>query len=464
MAFRRLLQRFKPVALPPSRSLHARESAIQKRARVQMEETIEQFKKEDFSGIRAQLPLGLRAILPELVLRKGWKIIQLFAGPIVSTGTPTVSEGWFTNTASMSIQFRRMKMTMAMQMTKSGTVVGLRFLPSSLAALGLRGSKSLWQRPTYDSPELYEEVQINLGRRYNAVGGTLTLPRAAHKSPCVILLSGSGPCDQDSTLQAAKPFKDIACGLATHGIAVLRFDKVTFVHGKMIAKKTDFTLTDEYCEHAAAAIEKALQHPQISSSEIFLAGHSLGATVTPKLSKSITSIKGFILLAPPAGAMYWSAVRQLEYLSHLESGRAEKLEDKGLEELRQAAMLADSPDLSESTPADQLPFGIGAHYWLDSRNFRPVVTTRETNKPVLILQGERDYQVTMLDDYSLWEASLRGMDNVQMRSYENLNHLFMSCHNPSTSSDYEKPCNVEYSVIEDIASWVQSNKGCAGDP
>lgn len=428
-----------------------------------MEETIEQFKRGDFSRIRAQLPLGVRAILPELVLRKAWKIIQLFAGPIVSTGTPTVSEGWFTTTASMPIQFRRMKMTMAIQMTKSGAVVGLQFLPSSLAALGLRGSKSLWQRPKYDSPELYEEVQINLGRRHNAVGGTLTLPRTARKSPCVILLSGSGPCDRDSTLQAAKPFKDIACGLAKQGIAVLRFDKVTFAHGKKIARKTDFTLTDEYCEHVTAAVGKALQHPQISSSDIFLAGHSLGATVAPKLSTSITSIRGFILLAPPAGATYWSAVRQLEYLSQLESGRAEELEDEGLEELRQAAILADSPDLSESTPANQLPFGIGAPYWLDARNFKPVATTQEAHKPVLILQGERDYQVTMLDDYTKWEAALRGMDNVRMRSYENLNHLFMSCHNPSTSADYEKPCNVEYSVIQDIAGWVQRNKGYDGD-
>jgi hypothetical protein len=119
-----------------------------KSVRVQKEETIEQFNREDFSGIRMQLPLVLRAILPESVLRKAWKTIRLFAGPIVSIGTPTVSEGWFTNTASMPIQFKRMKMTMAIQITKSGTVVGLRFLPSSLAALGCKGSKSLWQRPT----------------------------------------------------------------------------------------------------------------------------------------------------------------------------------------------------------------------------------------------------------------------------------------------------------------------------
>jgi hypothetical protein len=72
------------------------------------------------------------------------------------------------------------------------------------------------------------------------------LPRTAHKFPYVILLSGSGPCDRDLTLQAAKPFKDIACRLAKQGIAVLRFDKVTFVHGKKIAGKTDFTLTDNY--------------------------------------------------------------------------------------------------------------------------------------------------------------------------------------------------------------------------
>jgi uncharacterized protein len=51
----------------------------------------------------------------------------------------------------------------------------------------------------------------------------------------VVLLSGSGPQDRDETIGRNKPLKDLAWGLASAGVAVLRFDKVTHAHPAVMA-------------------------------------------------------------------------------------------------------------------------------------------------------------------------------------------------------------------------------------
>src|SRR5665254_10563 len=61
----------------------------------------------------------------------------------------------------------------------------------------------------------------------------------------VVLVQGSGPSDRDETIGPNKPFRDIAWGLASAGIAVLRYDKRTFVYGAQMAPDTTITVRQE---------------------------------------------------------------------------------------------------------------------------------------------------------------------------------------------------------------------------
>jgi hypothetical protein len=72
--------------------------------------------------------------------------------------------------------------------------------------------------------------------------------------PAVVLLAGSGSLDRDETIGRNKPLKDIAWGLASRGIAVVRFDKVTYTHATELATAQDITLDSEYLPQAIAAI------------------------------------------------------------------------------------------------------------------------------------------------------------------------------------------------------------------
>ena len=55
--------------------------------------------------------------------------------------------------------------------------------------------------------------------------------------------------------------------------------------------------------------------------------------------------------------------------------------------------------------------GIPSAYWLDLRDYDPVAEAKKLAMPMLILQGERDYQVPMAD-FNMWKAGLGGVKGV----------------------------------------------------
>ena len=77
--------------------------------------------------------------------------------------------------------------------------------------------------------------------------------------------------------------------------------------------------------------------------------------------------------------------------------------------------------------------------------------------PMLILQGERDYQVTM-DDYAAWRKAVGNRKGVVMKSYPSLNHLFISGEGGSMPEEYRKPGHVAEKVMDDIANFILSEK------
>jgi hypothetical protein len=59
-----------------------------------------------------------------------------------------------------------------------------------------------------------------------------------------------------------------------------------------------------------------------------------------------------------------------------------------------------------------------------------------------------------MDDFKRWKAALAAKSNVALKSYPELNHLFISGTGPSKPSEYEQPGHVDQRVIDDIAAWI----------
>ncbi|MES4905805.1 MULTISPECIES: serine aminopeptidase domain-containing protein [unclassified Streptomyces] len=217
-----------------------------------------------------------------------------------------------------------------------------------------------------------------------------------------------------------------------------------------MANTPDFTMADEYVPHAVAAIRTLQREPTVDAARVFVLGHSMGGKAAPRVAAAEPSVAGLVLLAGDAQPMHQAAVRVTRHLAALNPGPAA---DAAEAMTRQAAVVA-GPGLSPSTPAETLPLGLSAAYWLDLRGYDPVSTAAGLHKPMLVLQGGRDYQVTVEDDLSRWRAGLDRRPEVTTRVYDADDHLFFPGSGPSTPADYETPHHVDPAVVADIAEWL----------
>lgn len=289
--------------------------------------------------------------------------------------------------------------------------------------------------------------------------GILTLPLKPGKYPIVIIIHGSGPLDEDGTYVANKPYADLAWGLASKGIGVLRFPKRTRKYYSAIKDKgLEINPDLESTEDAIAAFEAVKMFRETDSSNIFLLGHGTGGMIIPRSLNAIPGVKGIILMGTPARPLPDVLIEQLEYVLTLDTLISNSDSEKKLEALRKQYALVISPKLSKDTPSKNLLLETPASYWLALRGYNQVQTLKKAKKPVLILHGERDFQSTM-KDFAIWEKAFIGTKGVQhsrAKKYPMLNYLFMEGVGKSHPSEYVIFDHIPEEVMTDISDWIQS--------
>lgn len=286
--------------------------------------------------------------------------------------------------------------------------------------------------------------------------GTLEAPTGMGPFPAVVLVGGSGPGDRDETLGPNKPFRDIAVGLAEHGIASVRYDKRTrFAAGRRAARSAAFTPTREYVPDAIAAIKLLRTSSKVDRHRIFVLGHSQGGTFAPRIATRQPALAGVILLAAGAAPFGSTLARQVRYLADFDHGRT-AAERSSIAQTRRWASLVDNPRLSLRTPRSHLPGELGPRYWLDLTHYHAVATARKLPQPLLVLQGGRDYQVTVADDLRLWTRGLAHRPNVTTRVFPLANHLFFDGTGRPNPQELALPSHVSPNVIASLVAWILS--------
>lgn len=316
---------------------------------------------------------------------------------------------------------------------------------------------SVYEQPTYVDPAQFDELACEVGRGtfLLTLPGTISLPKGTGPFPALLLVHGSGPHDRDETIGPNKPFRDLAHGLASRGIAVLRYEKRTRQHPLAMALLPKLTVKEESIDDAVVAFDLLAKHPKVDPKRIFLLGHSLGGMLIPRIAERQDKFAGFVSLAGSTRPLEDLVLEQSKYILGLD-GWTEADEQK-IEELQRQVALVKSDKLTPQTSARDLPLGsVPATYWLDLRDYHPAESAQRIKQPLLILQGERDYQVTK-DDYALWQAALTNHANVTLRSYPKLNHLFMSGEGKSRPSEYLRPGHIDKEVIVDVANWIKAH-------
>ncbi|MBE5107623.1 alpha/beta fold hydrolase [Bacillus thuringiensis] len=392
--------------------------------------------------------------------------LQLTSAAFQSKFTANTLQNWWTQSGGSSIKSMGTPVIKERNLVHQtveipGAIEGstipllLKFTPGGkVDEVGVRTPQKSYTipHPSYDQPDSYQEREIVIGNPTYPLPATLTIPKHKpdEKVPVVVLVHGSGMSDRDSTFMGIKILRDLAAGLSSNGIAVLRYEKRSLEHSfKMSAEPA--TLDRDTTDDAIYAAKSAAQQEGIDADNIFILGHSQGGGTMPRiLSKAPSSlVRGGILLAPPARPFTDILIDQYQYL-----GAPKEV----IDELKKQFAFIQDPTFDPDHPPAGYNFP-SPHFMYDVSRWRPVEEAKSRKEPLLILQGERDYQVTVKDEFTRWQEGLSNRSNVQFKEYPKLNHFFTEGDGGlSHPSEYEVPANVPAYVIQDIVTWVNETK------
>lgn len=302
-----------------------------------------------------------------------------------------------------------------------------------------------------------EEVSFAADEKF-PISGVLILPEnPGEKIPVVVLVQGSGQSDRDETIYANKPFRDIAWGLAQQGIATLRYDKRFYTYEEEGQKMAaDITVQQEITDDAQAALELVQQDERFGAS--FLLGHSQGGMLMPAIALENGKLAGGISLAGSLRPLWEISYDQnlaavqaaRDTMTEEEYNQAQSQMEQVEQQVEQLRQL-DTLDLAD----DDLLLGLPVKYWRSLQQMDGMQAVEQLDIPLLILQGDADFQVYPDKDYTLWQQTLEGRDNVVFHLYPGLNHLFMPTQGKQDVSEYAVQGQVDSQVIADIAAFVQ---------
>jgi len=368
--------------------------------------------------------------------------------------------------------------------------------------------------PTFTS----EEVIVGEGGRW-PLSGTLTIPAYASPEspvPAVVLVQGSGASNRNLAMGPNQAFYDIAVYLSSHGIAVLRYDKRTYVHATELMQEygTGFTVWEETIEDAILAAELLRADPRIDSSRIYMAGLSLGGMLAPRIHASGGDFAGLIIMAgsprqlyelvadqerhlveigrqqltyldqaldlqltelmillatlDEADAMYEEVQAAINLLEDLIATPQDDIYNEAIEQLNQLEELIDefhtaASAVTNMTAEEAQAAIIGAFtaYYLRDMALNPTPEIlAEITVPMLILHGDNDFQVFTQADFMLFQELIGYRGNVAFRLYPGLNHIFMpsvAANLPESIVEMETvTANVYAPVLRDIVDWILS--------
>ena len=386
----------------------------------------------------------MQKALPPDKLKSVWESVTGRYGPFQKVlATRTESRGKY-EFVYVTCQFEKDKLDVRLVYSADKKLGGLQFVPAKPPVD--------YKSPAYVHADTFKARDVVVGADTQfPLPGTLNMPIGAGPFPAVVLIHGSGPHDRDETIGPNKPLRDLADGLASRGVVVLRYEKRSRQHAaKMLGMP--ITIKEEVLDDALAAITLLRQTPGVDPKRVFVVGHSLGAMLAPKIAKLDPGLGGIVVMSGNARPLEDLIIEQMVYLANL-NGKPDATVTEQLTKIKEQVARVKDPKLGPETPAGDLPLGVPAAYWLSLRGYDPAQVAAGLKTHILVLSGDRDYQVPIAD-YDLWKKAVAGKSTATLKRYPGLNHLFMTGTGTPSPADYQKEGHVAETVVEDVAAWL----------
>ena len=301
-----------------------------------------------------------------------------------------------------------------------------------------------------------EKIIIGEGSEY-PLNGRLTFPDGVEGPvPAVVMVHGSGSSNMDEKVMKLTPFRDLAEGLAKHGIASVRYDKRSFAHGRKMLRQC-ITVKEETIDDAVLAVNMLKSDFRIDKERIFILGHSMGAMLAPRIDSEGGDVKGLIMMAGTPYRLEDIVVRQLRQAGGSKSIMKwiVRIEDRVFSEKFDGLYQMSDEEAKQKKFAG----GTTLYYFREMGQKTAADYLLENEKPVLIMQGGKDFQVLADDDFLKFRELLAERRNTFFRLYPKLNHLFVDAIYDDilkASKEYSTERHIGEEVIEDIAEFIKT--------
>ena len=302
-----------------------------------------------------------------------------------------------------------------------------------------------------------EKIIVGQGTEF-PLNGLLTFPDGTDGPvPAVVMVHGSGSSNMDEKVMKLTPFRDLAGGLARHGIASIRYDKRSFVHARKMLRQC-ITVKEETIDDAVLAVSILKSDPRIDKDRIFILGHSMGAMLAPRIDSEGGDVSGLIMMAGTPYRLEDIFVRQLGQASESKTvvkwiaAIEDKIFTKKFDDLYSMS--------DEEAKSKKFAGGTTLYYFKEMGRKTAADYLLENEKPVLIMQGGRDFQVLADDDYLKFKELLSERKNTFFRLYPDLNHVFVEAMYDDiskASKEYSTERHIGEEVISDIVSFINGN-------
>ncbi|HHR85749.1 MAG TPA: alpha/beta fold hydrolase, partial [Candidatus Acetothermia bacterium] len=230
-------------------------------------------------------------------------------------------------------------------------------------------------------------------------------------------------------------FRQLAVALAKAGIGSLRYDKRGVGRSEGVFANVSM---DDLVADARAALSTLRSSSGIDPTRVFLLGHSEGGILAPIIAADNNDLGGIVLLAAPAHSLDWIIRKQIEQTNR-DMGKSDDevqmalaQEDQYLDFVRNSS--GDWSDYTFDQLKEAMPWLTQEKYiqikmlslsWLRQHfHHDPIETTKKVRCPVLIVQGEKDYQVPS-SEADLLATTLKEAGNAEVTVdlIPDLNHL-----------------------------------------
>lgn len=285
-----------------------------------------------------------------------------------------------------------------------------------------------------------ENITVN-----SLLNGSLYTPsQQSKKLNLVILIAGSGPTDRDGNQMGLvnNSLKLLAEALANNGIAVYSYDKRIFAQmasGKLDESSLSF---DNFIDDAKAVIQYFKNQKKYHS--ITVAGHSEGALIGMVATNG--NADGYISIAgagrPIDEVLLEQIEKQAPFLKEEVQKNLETLKNGTTFELKNQM-------LASLFRASVQPYMIS---WI---KYNPQTEIKKLQIPTLLINGDKDIQVSVQDAQLLQQAKL----NAQLHIIPNMNHVFKEikgddAENKAAYTNPDLPISIELSSI--ITTFIRS--------